>query len=228
MGDDHRTSRRDFVIDTGENADVNNADYFKSSGIFANWFDTTQFKFIVKREEEIGPQLELFGIEPGKVKKVVLTHLHLDHIDGLKYFPNTEIIVNRHEWDKPFGDLPKLYPKWFKPTLVDLNESYDVFDKVCYLTKAKDVVLVHTSGHTYGHCSVLFNCDEACIFFGADICYSQQQLLDERYSGTNAKHALAKSTYGKVKAFAKNRNVVFIPSHDAAASERLKRLTPLS
>jgi N-acyl homoserine lactone hydrolase len=46
-----------FVIDTGENANVNDPGYFKSSGIFANWFDTTQFKFIVNKEEEIGPQL---------------------------------------------------------------------------------------------------------------------------------------------------------------------------
>src|ERR1700748_3577733 len=44
-----------FVIDTGENADVNNPGYFKSSGWFANWFDTTQFKFEIKKEEEIGP-----------------------------------------------------------------------------------------------------------------------------------------------------------------------------
>src|SRR5678815_6061925 len=47
-----------FVIDTGENADVNNPGYFKSSGMFANWFDTTQFKFKVDRHEEIGPQLD--------------------------------------------------------------------------------------------------------------------------------------------------------------------------
>ena len=67
-----------FVIDTGENADVNNPGYFKSSGIFANWFDTTQFKFEVKHEEEIGPQLNSLGIPIEKVSKVVLTHLHLD------------------------------------------------------------------------------------------------------------------------------------------------------
>src|SRR6478752_7035273 len=51
-----------FVIDTGENADVNNPGYFKSSGMFANWFDTTQFKFKVDKNEEIGPQLKDLGI----------------------------------------------------------------------------------------------------------------------------------------------------------------------
>jgi len=216
-----------FVIDTGENANVNDPGYFRSSGIFANWFDTTQFKFTVKRDEEIGPQLEELNIKTDHVKTVVLTHLHLDHIDGLKYFPGTKVMVNKYEWEKPFGDLPKLYPSWFKPTLAELNESYDVFDKVYYLTRSRDILLVHTPGHTYGHCSVIFNCDEACIFFAADICYSQKQLLDERYSGTNAKHILAKNTYAKVKAFAKNRKVIFIPSHEAEAAERLQQMTPL-
>jgi glyoxylase-like metal-dependent hydrolase (beta-lactamase superfamily II) len=116
-----------FVIDTGENADVNNPGYFRSSGVFANWFDTTQFKFQVEQAEEIGPQLDQLQIPIEKIKAVVLTHLHLDHIDGLKYFPSTRIIVNRKEWERPFGDLPKLYPSWFAPALVDLDEQLDRF-----------------------------------------------------------------------------------------------------
>ena len=42
-----------FIIDAGEIADVNNKDYFKSSGFIADWFDKSQFKFSVDREDEI-------------------------------------------------------------------------------------------------------------------------------------------------------------------------------
>jgi N-acyl homoserine lactone hydrolase len=217
-----------FVIDTGENADVNNPGYFKSSGMFANWFDTTQFKFKVERDEEIGPQLDQLNIPIEKIKAVALTHLHLDHIDGLKYFPATQIVVNKREWEKPFGDLPKLYPPWFKPTLVDLDEKYDVFERVHYLTEAKDMLLVETPGHTYHHCSVLLEADECSIFFAADICYTQYQLIQEKYSGTNASHKMAKETYQKVKQFAAHNKLVFIPSHDAAAAARLRELRPLT
>jgi len=216
-----------FVIDTGENADVNNPGYFKSSGMFANWFDTTQFKFQVDRDEEIGPQLAQLSIPVEKIKAVVLTHLHLDHIDGLKYFPSIPVIVNRNEWERPFGDLPKLYPPWFKPTLVDLDERYDVFERVHSLTASNDLLLIETPGHTYHHCSVLLKTDECFIFFAADICYTQIQIIEERYSGTNASHKMAKDTYSKVKQFAKQNRLVFIPSHDTAASIRLKALDPL-
>ena len=216
-----------FVIDTGENADVNNRDYFKSSGMFANWFDTTQFKFKVERHEEIGPQLDQLNIPVEKIKSVILTHLHLDHIDGLKYFPSTPIIVYKKEWERPFGDLPKLYPSWFKPTLIDLDEHYDVFDHVNYLTAAKDFLVIETPGHTYHHCSVLLKADECSILFAADICYTQHQVIEEKYAGANASHKMAKDTYNKVKHFAKGNKVVFIPSHDAGASVRLKELQPL-
>ena len=213
-----------FVIDTGENSDINNKDYFNSSGMFAKWFDTTQFKFKVERKEEIDVQLNDLGIAIKDVKAVILTHLHLDHIDGLRHFPSTEIIVSKYEWDKPFGDLPKLYPSWFKPTLIDLNEQYDIFEHARYLTKSKDMVLIQTPGHTYGHCSVLLKADDYNIFFAADVCYTQSQLMAGKYSGSNASSKLAKDSYERVRAFAKKRKLVFLPSHDAEAGMRLKNL----
>lgn len=211
-----------FIIDTGENARVNDKGYFKSSGIFENWFNATQFKFLVKPDEEIGPQLSQLNIDIKNVKAVILTHLHLDHIDGLHYFPSAEILINKYEWERPFGDLPKLYPSWFKPTLVELDESLEMFQHARPLTESKDIFLIQTPGHTYGHCSVLFKTDEFDIFFGADICYSQQQLLDNTYAGTNCSYKLAQETYEKVTAFVKSRKTIFIPSHDADAARRLK------
>jgi len=216
-----------FIIDAGEIADVENKDYFTSSGFFAKWFDTSQFKFLVKREDEIDMQLQRLNISPGKINSIILTHLHFDHTDGIKHFPNAKIIVNKDEWEKPFGDLPKLYPPWFKPELVELDEQFDVFKKAKYLTKSKDIILVETPGHTYHHCSVLIKTDECVIFFAADICYSQQQLIMEKFPGNNASNKLAKETYKAVKLFAENNPVVFIPSHDGTAGQRLKSLLTL-
>ena len=43
----------------------------------------TKVAFRIDREEEIGPQLRAFGSGPRDVKRVVLTHLHMDHDGGL-------------------------------------------------------------------------------------------------------------------------------------------------
>ncbi len=216
-----------FIIDTGEIADVKNPDYFKSSGTFANWFDKTQFKFFISREDEINKQLQLLNIPKEKIKAIILTHLHFDHTDGIKYFPDTTILVNKAEWEKPFGDLPKLYPPWFNPRLITLTEQYHVFDKVQYLTNAKDVILIETPGHTYHHCSVLIKTDECSVFFAGDICYSQQQILRNKFPGNNASNKLARETYNKVKIFAKNNPLVFIPSHEPMAAIRLNKCVPM-
>jgi hypothetical protein len=52
-------------------------------------------------------------------------------------------------------------------------------------------------------------------------------LIDNKYSGANASHKLAKDTYSKVRSFCKNNKVVFIPSHEAAAADRLNKLQPV-
>ena len=81
---------------------------------------------------------------------------------------------------------------------------------------------METPGHTPHHCSLLLRNDESTLFFAADICYSQYQLLEEKYSGTNASQEMSKDTYDRVKRFAKKQKVVFIPSHDADGAVRLK------
>jgi N-acyl homoserine lactone hydrolase len=218
-----------YVIDTGENADISNPDYFNFASAMVKWFNTTQYKFKVEREEEIDRRLEALNISTKKINAVILTHLHLDHVDGLRHFPETRIIVSQAEWEKPYGDLPQLYPDWFKPQLVELNEQYDVFDKAYYVTEAKDIVLVETPGHTWHHCSVVIRANPCNIFFGADICYDQQQLIHHKYSGANASHKLSKDTYSKVLAFCKKNKTIYIPSHEAAAALRLagqERISP--
>ena len=213
-----------FVIDTGEIADLNRNNYFRSSGFFANWFDTSQFRFRITREEEIDHQLELLGISGSKRKVVVLTHLHFDHTDGLRHFRDTAIIVNRSEWIKPFGDLPALYPDWFQPTLVDLDETFGGFTRAYPLTRSGDLFLIETPGHTFHHCSVILKTDEAYIFFAADICYSQNDLLLNRFAASHASLQLSRDTYRRVRTFIRDNSVVFIPSHDGDAANRLKNL----
>jgi len=73
----------------------------------------------------------------------------------------------------------------------------------------------------------LLKADQCSIFFAADICYTQYQVIEEKYAGANVSHKMSKDTYGKVKQFAKNHRLVFIPSHDADASVRLGELQPL-
>jgi N-acyl homoserine lactone hydrolase len=216
-----------FVVDTGINANINDPGYFKSTGIINNWVNTSLFKFQISKEEEIDSQLKTLNIATKDVKKVIMTHMHIDHFDGMCFFENSEVIVNRAEWDGNKESLPALYPKWLDPKLVDLNQSIDVFEKSLSLTKANDLHLVFTPGHTVGHCSVLLKGDKLDVLFAGDITYFENQLLTGEFSASIQDNDGNVDTYEKVLAHSKSFPLIFLPSHDRHAGERLANQTVL-
>ncbi len=51
-------------------------------------------RFAVEPEQEAAPQLRALGVGPADVKRVVLTHMHIDHDGGLAGFPASEILAS--------------------------------------------------------------------------------------------------------------------------------------
>ena len=216
-----------FLIDTGERAEVNNKDYFRKAGLLANWYCNTQYKFAVHRNDEIDRQLEAKKIAQQKPKAIFLTHLHFDHTDGLHHFPDTPVFVNKQEAQHPSGALPTLYPEWFRPTLIDLKTPYGPFQNTHTLTTQKDLLLIHTPGHTPGHSSVLIRTDSTDVLFAGDVCYSETDLKKENFAANLTSRRQAKKTYAAIKQYARERPLIFLPTHDPDAAQRLKALQTL-
>jgi N-acyl homoserine lactone hydrolase len=80
-----------IVIDTGQGAHL--LQHGRSLHPYVRW----EVAFRIEPEEEIGPQLRKFGIAATDVRRVVLTHLHMDHDGGLHHFPGSEILVAPNE-----------------------------------------------------------------------------------------------------------------------------------
>ncbi|GAB3641612.1 N-acyl homoserine lactonase QqlR [Spirosoma arcticum] len=211
-----------LVIDTGETSDVLKPDYFDKTGKINRFVNKKAFRFAIGREQEIDRQLVQLGITPDRIRRVVMTHLHLDHTDGLRYFPKTEIVVARPEFERPYSNLPELYPSWFKPHLVDYKtDQIAGFSQSAPLTDAGDVLLVATPGHTHHHSSVLFQADDVHYLFAGDMSYNQGQLLRGELAGGNANQHQARQSYQQVLAYAAQHPLVYLPSHDADAANRL-------
>src|SRR6266536_3154203 len=132
-----------IVVDTGETARV------AEPGYFPWWHPYFRFglREWVQPEEEIGPQMRALGFDPNDVRWVLLTHLHTDHAGGLAHFPNAEHLLARREYENDTGALgllrgflPNRWPRWFHPTLIDMQpEPLGPFPSSYPVTQAGDV-----------------------------------------------------------------------------------------
>lgn len=213
-----------IVVDTGETARATEPGYFP-------WWHP-YFKSVrewVRPEEEIGPQLRALGIVPNDVRWVLLTHFHTDHAGGLNHFPKSKILVSRIEYQAALGFrgqlsgyLPQHWPTWFKPTLIDFApRPFGPFTHSAPLTKAGDVQLVFTPGHTVGHYSVVVQEEDHALFFAGDASYTQKLMLDQVVDGVTLNMAQYQESARQVLAYLQSVPTVYLPAHDPESAQRL-------
>lgn len=212
-----------FLIDTGLCSDVHKPGYFKPIDFISKYYFETQMKFKIQREEELDHVLNNIGIDLYSISKVVLTHMHIDHVGGLKHIGAIPIIVKEKEWKTKDGSFPKLFPPNANIETVRLDQVHDLLGACHYLTKSKDLIMIPTPGHTRGHVSIaLITNNEKILLFGGDLAYTEQRLLDKTFSATikNKKENL--ESCNKIHELAKKHEVIFLPSHDSENGDRLK------
>jgi len=213
-----------IVVDTGETARVHDRGYHP------RWhpFYRRAARFSVRPEEELGPQLRALGIASRDIRHVVLTHLHTDHAGGLAHAIGSRVWVSRGEYERAGGMsgriqgyLPHRWPKWWQPDFVRFDrQPFGAFEGAMPLTARGDVLIVPTPGHTPHHVSVLVLGDPSLLLAG-DTSYNQQLLLAGAIDGVSPDRHVTHRTHARILAFAHERPLVYLPSHDPEAAARL-------
>jgi glyoxylase-like metal-dependent hydrolase (beta-lactamase superfamily II) len=185
--------------------------------------------FDVEPEEEAGPQLRAIGIGSADVRRVVLTHLHIDHDGGLCGFPTSEIIVSPGELARASGIagrmrgyLPQRWPKNFDPKPLALDGGpYGPFARSKRLTADGAIVAVATPGHTPDHFSVIVENGDSAIFIAGDASYNEATMLAGTIDGVSKDEAEAAATLAAIQAFAAAKTTIYLTAHETEVARRL-------
>jgi len=192
------------------------------------------------REEEVGPQMTARGLNPEDVRTVIITHLDVDHVGGLRWFPNAEVLVHRTDYEFASTFMgktryrPQLWPADFEPTLYDLDpEPYGPFPRSKAVTETEDLHIVPLPGHSLGQVGVILRMDEIALFFTADHVLRQDWFVEDWAAGRLIGLGQffpedAVETSRRIHHFTEEVPTVLLPAHDTDAPSRLEEMETIS
>ncbi|UJR82571.1 MBL fold metallo-hydrolase [Sandaracinus amylolyticus] len=148
--------------------------------------------FLRRNAPRLDPQetalahVERLGFRREDVRHVVPTHLDLDHVGGLRDFPDAQVHVFADEHDAALGASERRRagyrplqwahgPRWVRYT-VD-GERWRDFDAVRVIPGLDaEILLVPLTGHTEGHCGVAVKNGAGWLFHAGDAYFSHREI----------------------------------------------------
>ena len=121
----------------------------------------------------VGPvkALEKIGVTPKDITDVIITHSHHDHIESVNYFKDSNIYIQKDEYNAGKGYISD-----------DLKVIlFDDEAELCPGVKA-----VKIGGHSKGSCIVEIEKDEKIYVIAGDECYLRQCIEKQIPTGCSA------------------------------------------
>ena len=187
-------------------------------------------RFAVEPEQEAAPQLRALGIGAADVKRVVLTHMHIDHDGGLAGFPTSEILVSPGELAIASGLAGRLRG-YLPAALAEEFRSAAARPRRRRLRALRPLAPAdrrrggrsrsRRPGHTRDHLSVVVEDGDAAVFIAGDASYTEEAMLAGRIDGVGADEGAERATLAAIRAFAASRPTIYLPAHDPDAARRL-------
>jgi N-acyl homoserine lactone hydrolase len=221
------------LFDTGQDrASVTDDSYFP--GGFTGVIYDRLARFQMGEEDTLTAQLATLGYSPGDVDSAILSHLHQDHMGGLRELGSADLLVSAAEWKElsrtapePRGFLRKHIQipglKWRQvtlepttdPALAPFAESLDVMGD-------GSLILLPTPGHTAGSMALLVRrAGRSPLLLVGDLTYEAELLERRQIPGVGSRRRLLEATDHVLALKKEMPGLVVLPAHDPTAALRL-------
>ncbi len=150
-------------------------------------------------------------VDAATISRIVITHLHWDHVGGLSLLPATiPIVVQRREWEAG-ADAGAIERNFFFPRdYLDDEREVILVDGDHDLLGDGSIELLLTPGHTPGHQSVRVGED---LIVGADVAHYASTLDDHRFPVFADDHDAQRRSAERLRAL-RDGGAHVTPGHD--------------
>lgn len=162
-----------ILVDTGWHTDMRYNQY-EALGDFHFKIN----KAFLPKGQSIDEHLSVMDLKPSDLDYVLLTHLHTDHVSGVKLVADAKkILVSQRELADAEGPLAASYEqsmwKGVKIDTFDLEDTgYGPHGKSFNLFDDGSVKLVSVAGHTNGLCAVEVSNEDNFVLLTGDAAYA--------------------------------------------------------
>lgn len=219
------------LFDTGQDrASVTDPGYFP--GGFTGLIYRRLARFEIGAGETLTAQLAAQGYDIADVKTAIVSHLHQDHIGGLRELARAQILVSADEWAsirEPRPELRGLLRAHIEiPGLRWSHPQFQPIDEIAPFTEGHDLfgdgslVLVRTPGHTPGSVSLLVRRPgrDPLLMVG-DLTYDDHLLAEGHIPGVGEKDQLHATTAQVNEFRRRNPGLTILAAHDPDAATAL-------
>jgi glyoxylase-like metal-dependent hydrolase (beta-lactamase superfamily II) len=224
------------LFDTGQDrASVTDSDYFPGGPLRLAYSRLARFE--IGEDDTLTAQLAALGYRIDDVTMAIVSHLHQDHIGGLRELEHADILISKEEWaslslPRPamHGLLKKhiLLPglKWQPIELQELpDDSLRPFASGLDLFGDGSMVILPTPGHTPGSISLLVRRTGAVpLLFIGDLSYDNNLFERGEVPGSGDRAGMHASTALVNQLRETLPGLVVLGAHDPSAAPRLGRV----
>ncbi|MFG3343121.1 N-acyl homoserine lactonase family protein [Glycomyces sp. NPDC048151] len=222
------------LFDTGQDRGaVTDPGYFPSgpSGLIYSRIARSD----IGEDETLPGQLARLGYQVADIDKAVISHLHHDHIGGLRELGHAEILISRAELesiDRPLPETRGLLPRhidlpglqWHPvdftplddPELEPFTTGFDLFGDGA-------LTLLPTPGHTPGSLSMLVRGPGRPLLMVGDLTYDADLLAAGKLPGIGDKRQMARAAADVNALRERLPGLTVLAAHDPGAAALLER-----